>query len=473
MNPVLILQVLTLLLGFYMAWNIGANDVANAMGTSVGSKALTLRRAVLIAAILEFSGAFFVGSSVSETIQNGIIDPQVFHADPMIFVLGMMGSLLATGILLQAASYFGLPISTTHAIVGAVLGFGAVVGGLDAVHWSTVSQIVSSWILSPVLSGVVSYLIFNIIQKKILYALNPIEATKQLAPFFVFLCFNVVLLSLFYHGLNQVAFNLSFSTALSISCAISLIAALISQFLIRRISESEMQLVESPAPYQAVSLEKALHHMQRVHLSNQNTAYGQRISQILDEIRGLNDEIRRNMPFQSSTTQYRGVERIFVFLQILSACLVAFAHGANDAANAIGPVAAILGVLKTNAIMAHSEIPSWLLAWGGAGIVIGLATWGWRVIETIGSKITELTPTRGFAAEFGAAATILFASKLGLPISTTHALVGSVFGVGMARGLKALNLQMLKEIVISWIVTIPLCAILSILLFYLLKFFFI
>lgn len=456
-----------------MAWNIGANDVANAMGTSVGSKALTLRRAVLIAAILEFSGAFFVGSSVSETIQNGIIDPRVFHADPMIFVLGMMGSLLATGILLQAASYFGLPISTTHAIVGAVLGFGAVVGGLDAVHWSTVSQIVSSWILSPVLSGVVSYLIFNIIQKKILYALNPIEATKQLAPFFVFLCFNVVLLSLFYHGLNQVAFNLSFSTALSISCAISLIAALISQFLIRRISESEMQLVESPAPYQAVSLEKALHHMQRVHLSNQNTAYGQRISQILDEIRGLNDEIRRNMPFQSSTTQYRGVERIFVFLQILSACLVAFAHGANDAANAIGPVAAILGVLKTNAIMAHSEIPSWLLAWGGAGIVIGLATWGWRVIETIGSKITELTPTRGFAAEFGAAATILFASKLGLPISTTHALVGSVFGVGMARGLKALNLQTLKEIVISWIVTIPLCAVLSILLFYLLKFFFI
>ncbi len=393
MNPVLILQALTLLLGFYMAWNIGANDVANAMGTSVGSKALTLRRAVFIAAIL--------------------------------------------------------------------------------VHWSTVSQIVSSWILSPVLSGVVSYLIFNIIQKKILYALNPIEATKQLAPFFVFLCFNVVLLSLFYHGLHQVAFNLSFSTALSISCAISLIAALISQFLIRRISESEMQLVESPAPYQAVSLEKALHHMQRVHLSNQNTAYGQRISQILDEIRGLNDEIRRNMPFQSSTTQYRGVERIFVFLQILSACLVAFAHGANDAANAIGPVAAILGVLKTNAIMAHSEIPSWLLAWGGAGIVIGLATWGWRVIETIGSKITELTPTRGFAAEFGAAATILFASKLGLPISTTHALVGSVFGVGMARGLKALNLQMLKEIVVSWIVTIPLCAILSILLFYLLKFFFI
>ncbi len=473
MNPVLILQALTLLLGFYMAWNIGANDVANAMGTSVGSKALTLRRAVFIAAILEFSGAFFVGSSVSETIQNGIIDPQVFHADPMIFVLGMMGSLLATGILLQAASYFGLPISTTHAIVGAVLGFGAVVGGLDAIHWSTVSQIVSSWILSPVLSGVVSYLIFNIIQKKILYALNPIEATKQLAPFFVFLCFNVVLLSLFYHGLHQVAFNLSFSTALSISCAISLIAALISQFLIRRISESEMQLVESPAPYQAVSLEKALHHMQRVHLSNQNTAYGQRISQILDEIRGLNDEIRRNMPFQSSTTQYRGVERIFVFLQILSACLVAFAHGANDAANAIGPVAAILGVLKTNAIMAHSEIPSWLLAWGGAGIVIGLATWGWRVIETIGSKITELTPTRGFAAEFGAAATILFASKLGLPISTTHALVGSVFGVGMARGLKALNLQMLKEIVVSWIVTIPLCAILSILLFYLLKFFFI
>jgi phosphate/sulfate permease len=469
MDLSLILKSLTLLLGFYMAWNIGANDVANAMGTSVGSKALSLRRAVILAAILEFSGAFFVGSSVSETIQKGIIDPMIFQADPMIFVLGMMGSLLATGALLQIASYYGLPVSTTHAIVGAVIGFGAAIGGFDAIHWSEVGWIAASWVLSPVLSGIVAYLIFLLIQKKILFALNPVEATQRLAPFFVFLCFNIVTLSLFYHGLSQMDLDLSFSFAFSISCTISLAAALLSYKLIGRLSPSETPLPSGFHPAQAVSLEKALHHMQRVHLSNQSDAHAGRISKILDEVRHLSDDVKKQAPFLHSSAQYHSVEKAFVFLQILSASLVAFAHGANDVANAIGPVAAVLGVLKTNAIASTSEIPSWLLALGGAGIVIGLASWGWRVIETIGRKITELTPTRGFAAEFGAATTILLASKLGLPISTTHALVGAVFGVGMARGLKALNLQTLKEIVLSWIVTIPLCALMSIGMFYLLK----
>jgi len=469
MGLALVLKALVLILGFYMAWNIGANDVANAMGTSVGSKALSLKKAVFVAAILEFSGAFFVGSSVSETIQKGIIDPAIFQADPMIFVLGMMGSLLATGILLQFASYFGLPISTTHAIVGAVLGFGAMIGGLHAIHWSEIGWIVSSWILSPVLSGIVAYLIFLLIQKKILFALNPVEATRRLAPFFVFMCFNVICLSLCYHGLAQADLDFPLSYAFSISCAISLAAALLSYTLIRNRPAASSLLESGFHPAQAVSLEKALHHMQRVHLSNRSDSHSTRISRILDEVRALSDDVKKEAPFQDSTTQYHSVEKTFVFLQILSACLVAFAHGANDVANAIGPVAAVLGILKTNEIAPHSAIPAWLLAVGGAGIVIGLATWGWRVIETIGSKITELTPTRGFAAEFGAAATILFASKLGLPISTTHALVGAVFGVGMARGLRALNLQTLKEIVVSWIVTIPLCAILSIAMFYLLK----
>ncbi len=467
-----ILQGVVLLLGFYMAWNIGANDVANAMGTSVGSRALSLKKAVFLAAILEFSGAFFVGSSVSETIQKGIIDPQIFQADPTIFILGMMGSLLATGALLQLASYFGLPISTTHAIVGAVIGFGAVIGGVDAVHWSEVGWIVMSWILSPVLSGIVAYAIFNAIQRKILYALNPIEATQKITPFFVFLCFTVASLSLCFHGLDQLDLNLPIGVALSISVSVGLVAAIISHFLVQRIPESAFQLADGFHPYQAVSLEKALHHLQRVHLTNRNEVYEEQISHILTEVRSLSDTVKKNTPFNHSTTQYHGVEKIFIYLQILSACLVAFAHGANDVANAIGPVAAVLGVIQTNTLSGHSLIPSWLLALGGAGIVIGLATWGWRVIETIGKKITELTPTRGFSAEFGAAATILLASKLGLPISTTHALVGAVFGVGMARGLKALNLQTLKEIVISWIVTIPLCAFFSILAFHLLKFLF-
>lgn len=464
-----VLETLALILGFYMAWNIGANDVANAMGTSVGSRALTLGKAVILAAILEFAGAFLVGSSVSETIQKGIIAPEIFQSKPEIFVLGMLGSLLATGLLLQIASYFALPISTTHAIVGAVIGFGAVAGGIDAVHWSEVGWIFLSWVLSPLLSGVISYFIFSLIQRKILFALNPIEATQKLTPIFVFLCLSVATLSFLYHGLAQIDFDLSFFSALTAASIIGIFGAALSSLAVRRIPESAFQLSDGFNPYQAVSLEKALHHLQRVHLSNRSEMYGEQISHVLAEVRHLSEEFKKNTPFHHSTTQYCGVEKIFVYLQILSACLVAFAHGTNDVANAIGPVAAILGVLKTQTIHTHSVIPTWLLALGGAGIVIGLATWGWRVIETIGKKITELTPTRGFSAEFGAAATILFASKLGLPISTTHALVGAVFGVGMARGLKALNLQMIKDIVLSWIVTIPLCAIFSIFIFYLLK----
>jgi PiT family inorganic phosphate transporter len=404
-----------------MAWNIGANDVANAMGTSVGSKALSLKKAVIIAAILEFSGAYFVGSSVSETIQKGIIDSSIFQADPMIFVFGMMGSLLATGILLQLASYFGLPVSTTHAIVGAVLGFGLCVGGLNAVQWNELGWIASSWILSPLLSGTISFIIFSLIQKKILFAKDSLSAARKLTPYFVFLCFGVVSFSIVSHSLDL---NLSSRTALLLSILIGLTAALLSGPLFQRMIEPSLQLYTSNG-------------------------------------------------FRTSTMQpYLGVEKMFVSLQILSACLVAFAHGANDVANAIGPVAAVLSVLKTNTLGSQSHVPAWLLALGGGGIVIGLATWGWRVIETIGQKITELTPTRGFSAEFGAALTILLASELGLPVSTTHALIGSVLGVGIAQGLKALNLQTVKEIVVSWIVTIPLCSLFSIIAFYLLKFLF-
>lgn len=419
MDTASLIQISTLLLGFYMAWNIGANDVANAMGTSVGSKALTLKRAVILAAILEFSGAFFVGSSVSETIQKGIVEPSVFQGEPLLFVLGMMGSLLATGALLQLASYYGLPVSTTHAIVGAVIGFGICIGGVQAIHWGELGWIVSSWILSPLLSGIISYAIFTIIQRNILFALDPLAASHRLSPYFVFLCFTILSLSLVYQGLNL---NLSMTSAFSLSLSIGLGAALISRPLLQRVTQPSLQLVNHP---------------------------------------------------QKVVSPYQGVEKIFVALQILSASLIAFAHGANDVANAIGPVAAVFSVLKTNSLSFGGPLPSWLLLLGGSGIVIGLATWGWRVIETIGEKITELTPTRGFSAEFGAATTILFASKLGLPISTTHALIGAVLGVGMARGLKAINLQTIKEIAISWIVTIPLCAFFSILAFYLFKLLFI
>lgn len=463
------LGALTLLLGFYMAWNIGANDVANAMGTSVGSKALTLKKAVFLAAILEFFGAFLFGSHVSETIQKGIVDPAIFSSDPTLFILGMMGALLSTGILLQIASYLGLPISTTHALVGAVVGFGLVIGGMEAVFWSKIGSIAASWVLSPILSGVISYSLFGLIQRKILYALNPIEATQKLLPLLVFSCTFVIFISLFYDGIPQLKLELHPVTLVSLSASIGLVAFFLSHRSVQKISRPRLEPASGFHPAQAVSLEKALHHLQRAHLSNRNEPYSSQFSHVFDQVRSLTETVKKNTRFTDSHTEYQSVEKLFVVLQILSASLIAFAHGANDVANAIGPVAAVIAALKTNSLTTATSVPSWLLALGGGGIVLGLATWGWRVIETIGKKITELTPTRGFSAEFGAAITILFASKLGLPISSTHALVGAVLGVGLNRGLQALNLKMVKEIVISWIVTIPLCAATSILCFYMLK----
>lgn len=467
-----LLALLTLLAGFYMAWNIGANDVANAMGTSVGSKALTLRKAVCLAAVLEFCGAFFIGSSVSETIQHGIVNPALFATDPNQFVFGMLGALLATGVLLQFASYFGLPVSTTHAIVGAVLGFGLISRGTDAICWNVVLEIAASWVLSPCLSAIVSYFLFSLIQRRIFYALHPLEAARKLAPLFVFCSISLVSWSLLHHGHLPHLVKGSLFMILGLSSICGGVGALLTHQFLRRFLSLIPQPVQSINPQQSVSLEKAIHHLQRMYLANRDETLQNKLSLALIGLRELREETKKSAPFIYSTTQYSGVEKIFVYLQILSASLVAFAHGANDVANAIGPVSAVLQVLEHKTVGTHALIPPWLLALGGAGIVLGLATWGWRVIETIGDKITELTPTRGFCAEFGAAATILFASKLGLPISTTHALVGAVFGVGMARGLQALNLKTLKEIVTSWIVTIPLCALFSILAYLLFLFLF-
>ena len=465
-----ILRFLVLIVGFYMAWNIGANDVSNAMGTSVGSGALTLRRAVFLAAILEFCGAFFVGANVTETMQRGLIDPSMFLTEPMILILGMIGALLGTSFWLQAASYFGWPVSTTHAIVGAILGFGLVTGGYEAIQWGEIVSIAISWLISPIFSALISYTIFSILQRKILYAMKPIEATCQLLPFFIFTIFGTFTLSLVFNGLNNLHLSLSFPQALGVAFAVGLFAAALSYLILKRVSPPPgYKASESPhTPQTVISLDKAIKHLQRVRVASADETH-LKITQIIHDVKELSQKIREETSFSDRTSEYSFVEKMFASLQVLSACYVAFAHGANDVSNAIGPLAAVLDVLKNGTISETSVIPPWLLTMGGIGIVIGLATWGWRVIETIGKKITELTPTRGFCAEFGAATTILIASKLGLPISTTHCLVGAVLGIGLARGLSALNLNILREIVLSWIITIPASAAISILCFYTLR----
>jgi phosphate/sulfate permease len=462
-----VLTILTLVIGFYMAWNIGANDVSNAMGTSVGSGALTLRRAVLLAAVLEFCGAYFLGANVSETLQSGIINPDTYLDKPLILILGMCGALLGTSIWLQIASYFGWPVSTTHAIVGAIVGFGALMGGFDSVEWSKISSIAISWVVSPLISGVLSFFVFTLLQRTILYALDPLQAARRYLPLFYFIVFSSFTLNLIFNGLRNLQLDLSALSTIGLSGGIGLLAAFISRFFLRK-TTSELAPTSVTSPYTIISLDKAIKHLQRLRIAS-TTEVQSHVGSVLENLRALSKKLRAETHYTQHTTDYHVVEKLFITLQIFSACYVAFAHGANDVSNAIGPVAAVLEVLKNGMHVHSTPIPSWLLALGGVGIVIGLATWGWRVIETIGKKITALTPTRGFCAEFGAATTILLATKLGLPVSTTHCLVGSVLGVGLARGLSALNLSMVRDIGLSWLITLPASAGMSIGCFYILK----
>jgi len=469
-----ILMGLVILAGFYMAWNIGANDVANAMGTSVGSGALTLRQAVFVAAILEFSGAFFFGSHVSETIQTGIVDVQTFASQPHLLVFGMLASLIAAGVWLQIASYYGWPVSTTHTIVGAVVGFGVVAGGIDAVHWGNVGFIVSSWVLSPLLGGIFSFLIFTFLRKTIFYSTNPLEATKKITPFIVFVVVLILTLVLILSGLKNMHLELPLWQSALLSVAVGLIGAYFSKYLVKNITvNTDPQTSHSTPDLEAIaSIDKAKRYL----LQARPAFSGEmqyRLTDILDEVDTFKHSLKKTENLDAVHSEYSTVERIFGYLQIMTACLMAFAHGANDVANAIGPLAAAVGVLQTGVVSNSSIIPTWTLALGGIGIVVGLATWGWRVIETIGKKITELTPTRGFAAEFGASTTIVLASCFGMPISTTHTLVGSVLGVGLGRGIEALNLTMTRDIFISWLVTVPAGTAITVAFYYLFKFIFI
>ncbi|TAJ91510.1 MAG: inorganic phosphate transporter [Gammaproteobacteria bacterium] len=472
---ILILIVLAIVFGLYMAWGIGANDVANAMGTSVGSGALTLKRAVIIAAVLEFSGAFLAGSHVSETVRSGIVDPEVFAGDSTVFMIGMLAALLGAGLWLQLASWKGWPVSTTHSIVGAIVGFGAVYGGLEAVRWGEVGTIAVSWVISPLLSGVISYFIFRLVLQTIFYNNRPLQAAKRLTPLLVFCVFFILTLTMVFKGLKNLNLDLSFPEALAVASAIGLAAALISLWLVsfvkvepRPAAEDAAHIVTNPKLIKA--LEKAAKQLERVKLAVPDRLKDD-ASVALEEVRRLRFEAQRHYSFHTDSSDLQKVERLFVYLQILSACFVAFAHGSNDVANAIGPMSAVISVAMEGgkSVAAKAPVPLWVLALGGLGIVVGLATWGWRVIETVGRRITELTPTRGFCAEFGTATTIVLATKLGLPISTTHTLVGAVLGVGLARGIGAVNLVTVRDIILSWIITLPAGAVLAILCYYVLR----
>jgi len=399
--------------GFIMAYGVGANDVANAMGTSVGAKALTIKQAILIAAVFEFTGAFFAGGEVTSTIRSGIVDSEVFRAVPELLVYGMIASLLAAGVWLLVASYYGWPVSTTHSIVGAIIGFAAVGVGVDAVHWEKVGGIVGSWVVTPVLSGVFAFLIFMSAQKLIFDTDNPLAQAKKYVPFYMVFAAFIMAYVTVSKGLKHIGLDLSDEQGILLCAAIALVAGIIGKIAISRLTIDP-------------NADKEMH--------------------------------------------FTNVERVFGILMIFTACCMAFAHGSNDVANAIGPLAAVVGVIQSGGEIASKvKLDWWILPLGAIGIVIGLMTLGAKVIQTIGSNITHLTPSRGFAAEIAAATTVIVASGLGLPISTTQTLVGAVLGVGMARGIAALNLGVVRNIFVSWVVTLPIGAFLSILFFYIIK----
>ena len=471
-NVEMILLALAMVFGFYMAWSIGANDVANAMGTSVGSGALTLKRAVILAAVLEFSGAFFVGSHVSETVRKGIVDTQSFTDQPMLLVYGMLAAMLAAAAWLQFASYYGWPISTTHSIVGAIIGFGVVVGGVSAVHWEKVGTIALSWVISPLLSGTIAFFLFSFIRRQVFDSARPVLKAKQLTPYLVFFVFSILSLVMVFKGLKNLHLDLPLTQALLIAGGVGLIAAVVSHFLVKRIKEIPSESETLPPSWSlSIGLGRADRNLKKA-LQSSSADMQSELRDILERVGRMREEVKQKADSEKELVTYQKVERIFIYLQILSAGFVAFAHGANDVANAIGPLAAVINIVKTGTVAMKSAVPTWVLGLGGIGIIVGLATWGWRVIETVGKRITELTPTRGFAAEFSAAVTIVLASKLGLPISTTHTLVGAVLGVGIARGLEALDLRTVRDIVISWVITIPVGAGLTIIFFYIFRWIF-
>jgi PiT family inorganic phosphate transporter len=404
---------IAVIFGLFMTWGIGANDVANALGTSVGSGAITVGAAIVIAALFEFLGAAFAGGHVTKTIRKGIIDPSAIVNNPELLVFGMLAALLAAAIWLMIASFKGWPVSTTHSIVGALVGFGIAGIGMNAVNWPKIGQIAASWVISPVLGGVIAFMLTISIQRLILRREQPFESAVRWAPAYAFLVGFVMALVTLFKGLKHLKLDLSVPMSFALALVFGIVVAAIGRYAIGRIK--------------------------------------------------IDKQADREFHFAS-------VEKAFAPLMIFTACAMAFAHGSNDVANGIGPLAAVLALVRSGGDVGQaSPLPLWVLVLGGCGIVLGLATYGYRVMQTIGRRITELTPSSGFCATMAAAATVVLASRTGMPVSTTHIAVGAVMGVGLARGFAALDLRVISSIFVSWVVTLPVGGILAALIYFTLK----
>jgi PiT family inorganic phosphate transporter len=391
-----------------MAWNIGANDVANSMASAVGAKAITIRQAIFIAGLLNIVGATFIGSHVTNTIRKGIISTEVM-SDPQLALAGALAALLASALWVSFATWRSLPVSTTHSIVGAMIGFGIMAGGIEMVNWVKLGAVVLSWVISPVFSLVIGFVMFKVIVWRILSRREHFIQALRFSPYFISVAIFVVVLSFLFKTPLGKTISISMPFAIMMSFTMALIMGFIGRLLLKKV-----------IPY----------------------------------------------------SENNGAEEIFRRIQIGTSCYVALAQGANDVANAIGPLAVIYFLVKTGTVGAKVPVPVFLLLFGGIGIALGIGMAGSRVMTTIGTKITTLTNTRGFSVDFAAATTVLVASKLGLPVSTTHAAVGGVMGVGIARGLEAVDFRVIFQIMVYWVLTVPAAAVTSMVIFRIIRFFY-
>ena len=407
-----ILIWVTAIFGFFMAFGVGANDVSNAMGTSVGSGTITPKQAIIIAMIFEAAGAYLAGGEVTETIKSGVIDTMEFIAEPEVLVFGMMAALFASGAWLLIASKMGWPVSTTHSIIGAIIGFACVTAGPHSVDWSNIKNIVGSWFVTPVIAGIIAYAIFISTQKLIFDTEKPLRNAQKYGPYYMGLTTFILCIVTISKGLTHIGLELSSNQTFLLSGAISVLSIIYCYFYFR--SKKFISKMSKKGPF-------------------------------------------------------GGVEKVFSILMLMTACAMAFAHGSNDVANAIGPLSAVVSIVESGGqVAASGPLAWWILPLGAAGIVVGLVAMGYKVMATIGTGITDLTPSRGFAAQFATAMTVVVASGTGLPISTTQTLVGAVLGIGFARGIAAINLTVIRNIVMSWLITLPAGAFFSIIIYYVL-----
>jgi PiT family inorganic phosphate transporter len=406
MDYSIIYLFIAIILCFLMTWGVGANDLANVMSTTMGSKAVTVRQAMLIAIVFEFAGAFLGGNGVTETMRDGIINTSQLSNQPLILIEGMLCVLFACTIWMNLASYLGVPVSITNALVGSMVGFGTVVLGPDAIHWNQVSHIAIGWVTSPIISGITAYALFISIQQTIFVKNNPLAKAKLYIPIYLFLIGSILSFITVFKGLNHFDIHLNFKQNLAVTLATSIIITFIGMVFIKRIPE--------------------------------------------------NPKIKRRERFVQ-------VEKYFAVLMAMTACAMAFAHGSNDVALAVGPLTIVHSlVMHSHQAFDANNYPSWIILLGCVGVITGLLMYGRKVIETVGSAITALTPSRAFAATLSAATTVVVATSTGIPVSATQTLVGAVLGVGLARGIGALNLIVIRNIFMSWILTLPAASLLTI-----------